>query len=617
MPQAVRVYSSVEEDRFRGFLAQLLAQPLAAETVPSSAIITPLVLGTDPDSASPAILRAGGSALFHDVVQSMAVDSGSFTRATDRGSFEGNGIRFAIPGTDESNSGSILYKIFDTTALVVVGAGTSGANRMVRIYDLLGVGTAAVVGNVLTVGGTTVIGTDPGSGPAGAAILRTGGSITLGGSSATTKDVGFLDTTSGKLWEWSHRGSGENNDFDLYYWNGSAWTLNTSFKTTGEVDLTTGPLIVGSSNTDAPSNISIGNGGGAPTVGRGVELSLNTPSSGSFLGYAETTYYRNSVPVWQHGIDSAVAGAKLNNTDFYWYAYGATSDYVMALTQAGELNLKNGPVVIGTDPGTPVVGGQGLLRIGGGFVTRQRSIMLTDGVTASAGFWLGLDGGAQVFVGQNGLTNASPVGIWHGSAWRLQVSNTGIVSINGPTGGSTAIVTIVDSSTGGTLSLGSDGSGQTHVTWGSSGSIDGQGGELQVNTTLAFDVLISTASKAKWDSTGGNYAGNHAVGEFDNGSEAVNFTIDWNKGNVQKVTLGATPLTITFSNPKSGGVYTLIVAQDATGSRTVVWPAAVVWPGGTTPTLTTTANHIDMFTFLYDSATTKYRGVTSALNYAS
>jgi hypothetical protein len=108
--------------------------------------------------------------------------------------------------------------------------------------------------------------------------------------------------------------------------------------------------------------------------------------------------------------------------------------------------------------------------------------------------------------------------------------------------------------------------------------------------------------------------------QFDNGTKTSNFSIDWNNGNSQRVTLGANALTVTFINGQAGGVLTLEVVQDGTGSRTVTWaasPGAVIWPGGTAPTLTTTALHADLFTFFLDGvpATVKYLGLTSGLNY--
>ncbi len=83
---------------------------------------------------------------------------------------------------------------------------------------------------------------------------------------------------------------------------------------------------------------------------------------------------------------------------------------------------------------------------------------------------------------------------------------------------------------------------------------------------------------------------------------------------VYRLTAGGN-LTPTFSNGVIGGDFALELRQDATGSRTVTWPSNVKWPGGTAPTLTTTAAHTDLFGFSFDG--TNFLGYTLGLNYTS
>jgi hypothetical protein len=54
---------------------------------------------------------------------------------------------------------------------------------------------------------------------------------------------------------------------------------------------------------------------------------------------------------------------------------------------------------------------------------------------------------------------------------------------------------------------------------------------------------------------------------------------------------------LTFPTAARGKKIRLALRQDATGSRTVTWPVVVKWPGGTAPTLTTTASAVDLFEF--------------------
>jgi len=66
---------------------------------------------------------------------------------------------------------------------------------------------------------------------------------------------------------------------------------------------------------------------------------------------------------------------------------------------------------------------------------------------------------------------------------------------------------------------------------------------------------------------------------------------------ISRITLSAN-CTLTFPTATAGQSLTIVLIQDATGSRTVTWPAAVKWAGGTAPTLTTTAAAKDVLTFL-------------------
>lgn len=58
-----------------------------------------------------------------------------------------------------------------------------------------------------------------------------------------------------------------------------------------------------------------------------------------------------------------------------------------------------------------------------------------------------------------------------------------------------------------------------------------------------------------------------------------------------------TNCTFTFPAAAAGKSLLIALIQDGTGSRTATWPATVKWPGGITPTLTTTAGKLDMFGF--------------------
>lgn len=75
------------------------------------------------------------------------------------------------------------------------------------------------------------------------------------------------------------------------------------------------------------------------------------------------------------------------------------------------------------------------------------------------------------------------------------------------------------------------------------------------------------------------------------------YTIDLANGSVQILTLTGN-CTFTFPTVVSGKGFTLLLLQDATGSRTVTWPASVKWPASTAPTITATASKMDKYVFV-------------------
>lgn len=88
----------------------------------------------------------------------------------------------------------------------------------------------------------------------------------------------------------------------------------------------------------------------------------------------------------------------------------------------------------------------------------------------------------------------------------------------------------------------------------------------------------------------------------------------------------STSFTVTLTGTATfelGGVtpeneYKIVISvvQDATGSRTVTWPASVKWSGGTSPVLSTGANALDIITLqTFDSGTTWY-GVLLGSNFS-
>ena len=94
-------------------------------------------------------------------------------------------------------------------------------------------------------------------------------------------------------------------------------------------------------------------------------------------------------------------------------------------------------------------------------------------------------------------------------------------------------------------------------------------------------------------------------------------TLDISQGSVFTITLAHNIGTFTWSNPASGtdvSAFVLKVTQDGTGNRTISFPAAVDWAGGTAPELSTGANDVDVFVFFTVNAGTTYYGFTAGLD---
>ncbi|MAH44399.1 hypothetical protein CMI37_01125 [Candidatus Pacearchaeota archaeon] len=143
------------------------------------------------------------------------------------------------------------------------------------------------------------------------------------------------------------------------------------------------------------------------------------------------------------------------------------------------------------------------------------------------------------------------------------------------------------------------------------------------NNAAALEIAESTNKYMVFDSTDGSEkitvhketTFNETVSfdaEFDNGNSSTADTVDWGVGNKQKSTMTGN-CTYTFTAPNGPCNVVLKLVQDGAGSRTATWPAAVKWPAGAAPTLSTGAAAIDLISFYWDGA--NYFG-QSALNFS-
>lgn len=133
-----------------------------------------------------------------------------------------------------------------------------------------------------------------------------------------------------------------------------------------------------------------------------------------------------------------------------------------------------------------------------------------------------------------------------------------------------------------------------------------------VVANLDADKVDGIEGTALLQKSGGVMTGNITWAETDNGNSSTADTIDWSVSHKQKSTLTGN-CTFTFTAPSGPCSVLLRLIQDGSGSRLVTWPAAVKWPAGTAPVLSTGAAAVDIVAFYYNG--TNYYG-SSALNFS-
>jgi len=145
---------------------------------------------------------------------------------------------------------------------------------------------------------------------------------------------------------------------------------------------------------------------------------------------------------------------------------------------------------------------------------------------------------------------------------------------------------------------------------------------IAVSTGTAWTTSLTAPTGALVGTTDTQTLTNKTIeaGTFTNGyteetvtaNTSTAYTIDLANGSVQILTLTGN-CTFTFPTATAGRSFILILKQDGTGSRTVTWPAAVKWPAGTAPTITSTASKADKYIFTADG--TNWIGSNAGQNY--
>jgi hypothetical protein len=125
------------------------------------------------------------------------------------------------------------------------------------------------------------------------------------------------------------------------------------------------------------------------------------------------------------------------------------------------------------------------------------------------------------------------------------------------------------------------------------------------DTIVARDTTDTLTNKTLTNPTVTNYVETRFTA---NSSTAI--TLNLANGTMQDITLTGSP-TITMPTAVAGKSFILLL-RSGSGSYAVTW-TTVKWPGGTAPTVTTTASRMDLYSFFSDG--TNWYGVTINQNY--
>jgi hypothetical protein len=293
------------------------------------------------------------------------------------------------------------------------------------------------------------------------------------------------------------------------------------------------------------------------------ELAINTNDGKLF--------YKDSSGVVQTMASKATGAIGGSTTQVQFNSSGAL---------AGSANLTfNGTTLTSAGfagPGTGLTGTASGLSIGGNAATATSATSATSATTAT-----NLAGGAASQIPYQTGAGATTF-LANGTAGQVLTSN----GASAPTWSSPAGMTYP----------GAGIANSTGSAWGTSYTTSGSGTVVALNNTPTLTNPTVT-----------NYTETTVTA-----NTSTAYTIDNTNGTLQILTLTGN-CTFTFPTATAGKSFTLFLKQDATGSRTVTWPASVKWPSGTAPTITATASKADKYVFTADGSS--WAGSNAGQNY--
>jgi hypothetical protein len=324
------------------------------------------------------------------------------------------------------------------------------------------------------------------------------------------------------------------------------------------------------------------------TNGQPLAVSSLIPSSNITLGSAGLSA--------NGGLGTAGQVLHSNGTAAYW----ATDDGITSLVAANGLN--GGTI---TSTGTISVLGGSTLTVNsiGTHVNSALSITSLTLAGAASGITT-LAAGNTTITGNISVTsvgsfdrvttanNGSGTNIGIGDdAWFGDVNIADTVRIMGQQSANNGY--IIFGNADNSVKLGRTGTGA--LTWNGAFSVTGGLTTLSANLVMANNNITRPILTGYTEHEVANTA---ATGTFSLDCGASNFFDLTLTGNITISPTNVPPATRVWSG-------TIVAKQDATGGRTITWPAGTKYAGGVVPPATTTANALDIWSIMtYDGGTT-------------
>ncbi len=400
------------------------------------------------------------------------------------------------------------------------------------------------------------------------------------------------------------------NGFGLVQFQGTLKNVDTSGFADGDI-LWYDPAVTGGLTKTKPSapNVKVqiaatinggSSGGGTILIrvsagsvlgGTDSNVQFGTLANGNLIQYNSTAgYWENVAPSAITGVGS-LANALTIGTGLSGTSYNGSSAVTVAIdstvvTLSGTQTL-TGKTISGAS--------NTLTNIGNGSLTN--SSVTVNGTAIS----LGASGTVTVPIS----TGVTGLGTGVATALAVNVGSAGAPVVNGGALGTPSSGTLTNA-TGLPISTGVSGLGTnvaTFLTTPSSANLI-----AAMTDETGTGALVFGTAPALTNPTVTNYT---ETAYSANSSTAISLSLA--NGTVQIITLTGNA-TITMPTAVAGKSFIMYLRQDATGSRTVTW-TTVNWPGGTAPTITSTASKQDIYSFFSDG--TSWYGVTVGQNYTA